>query len=127
MRLSLLLISLFVAGQAEAQIVGRHDYGPSPRGDPFLEATRVTHPSVRDDLRDVRRDIRQARDSGAISNREARRMMRDARAIGRLAYHQAQDGLSESEATALRARTAALRSIATRPPPADRRRARRGG
>ena len=112
---SLTLLALATAAPAVAQIVGRPDYGDVPRRDHFLESSRLTHPRVRDDLRDVHKDIRRAERSGTISEREARRMMRELRDIGQFAYFYGRDGLTASEAAAVRARTEALRSVVNRP------------
>src|SRR5688572_17111579 len=112
---SILLLVCASAAPADAQIVGRPDYGDVARRDHFLESSRFTHPRLGDDLRDVRKDIRRAERSGAISEREARRMRRELRDIGQFAYFYGHDGLTASEAAAVRARTEALRSLVNRP------------
>ena len=111
---SFILLALATAAPAGAQIVGRPDYGDVGQRDHFLESTRLAHPRVHDDLRDVRQDIRRAERSGAISEREARRMRRELRDIGQFAYFYSRDGLTASEAAAVRARTEALRSVINR-------------
>ena len=112
---ALILLALATAAPAGAQIVARPDYGDVPRRDHFLESSRLTHPRIRDDLRDVREDIRRAERSGAISERAARRMRQELRDIGHSAYFYGRDGLTASEAAAVRARTEALRSVVNRP------------
>ena len=100
---------------ANAQIAGRHDYGPVPLSSPFFEDSRLPGPGIGRELSDLEGRIDRARDSGALSRGEARRLEREARVIGRLARRYGRDGLSPSERAELEARTAYLRDSVNRP------------
>lgn len=115
MRLLLaLLIPLAVAGPAKAQFVGKHDYGPAGLSNPFIGDSRQQSPGIGRELRNVRDQIRAARESGALSGREARQLKREARAIEHLAARYADDGLSPSEQDELANRTRYLSDAITR-------------
>ncbi|HEX9963918.1 MAG TPA: hypothetical protein VGB04_02935 [Allosphingosinicella sp.] len=109
------LIALATA-PAEAQIAGKHDYGPAPVSSPFLEDSRLPGPGIGRELRDIDKRIDRARESGRLSGREARRLEREARAIGRLARVYGRDGLSPSERSELDARARYLRDSVGKPP-----------
>lgn len=104
------VVALALAAPASAQIVGRHDYGDVPRVDRLGPDGRLPGPHPAREARDIRGDIRNARDSGAISDRDARRLGREARLIGHLSHRYGRDGMSRSEAGELQARALALRS-----------------
>ena len=116
MRPSLLcLLALAAAAPAAAQIAAKHDYGPVPLANPFLEDSRLPGPGLGRELRDIDRRIDRARDSGRLSGREARRLDREARALGRLAHRYGRDGLSPWERAELEARARYLRDAVNRP------------
>jgi hypothetical protein len=99
---------------AAAGIVEGHVHRPAePRRDLLLPDSSLPGPGVGREVRDARKRIERARDSGRISNREARRMRREARAIERLAYVYGRDGLSSSERRELEMRSRALGSMAS--------------
>ena len=115
MRLLLaLLASSAVTAPANAQFVGKHDYGSAGLSNPFIGDSRQQSPGIGRELRDVRDQIRAARESGALSGREARQLKREARAIEHLAVRYADDGLSRSEQDELENRTHYLSDAVTR-------------
>jgi hypothetical protein len=111
---SLILLSC-LAVPAHAQIAGRHDSGPMPRPNLFIDDGRMPSPGPGRDLRDARRQIDHARERGSISRREAKALRREARLIGQLTERYGRDGLSAAEQQELGTRTGALRGTATRP------------
>ena len=108
------LVALAAAAPASAQIVGRPDYGPVARANPFLPDSRPAGPSPADETRDLRERIGAARESGQLSRREARALDREARLIGRLGLRYGRDGLSGAERAELELRAAALRARVNR-------------
>ena len=106
--LTSLLLAAFISAPAAAQFVGRHVYEPVGTPDPFIGDSRQQSPGVCRDLRNLRHAIRQQRESGALSGREARQLRREARAIERLAARYADDGLTASEQAELETRTHVL-------------------
>ena len=109
-----LLASLAIQ-PAAAQIVGPRppsDYRPP---DPFIGDSRLPGPSAGREVRDIRKRVHRAKESGKISKREARQLDREARLIRRLERHYASDGLSESERRELEARALYLRAALNRP------------
>ena len=72
--------ALSSAASAAAQIVGRHDYGPVGRGDPFIGDSSLGSPGHRREVRDIRGRIEDGRESGQLSRREARQLRREDRA-----------------------------------------------
>jgi hypothetical protein len=119
---------LLAAAPASAQIAPRHDYGPVGASDPFLGDGRGPGPGIGRELRDVRGKIREGRETGQLSRREARQLDRETRRIGRVARRYGRDGLSASEARFIEARLLALRgsvSAARLGPDAPRTRGRR--
>lgn len=102
--------SVALAAPAQAQIVGRPDFGPAGGSDPFLSRGFAPGPSIGSEVRHMRERIGQARESGLITRKEARRLDREARLIGRLARRYGRDGLSGSERGELETRAAVLRS-----------------
>ena len=111
----LLALAALAAAPAAAQIAGKHDYGPVPLANPFVDDSRLPGPGLGKELRDIDRRIDRARDSGRLSGREARRLDREARAIDRLARAYGRDGLSPSERAELEARARYLRDAVNRP------------
>jgi hypothetical protein len=97
------------AAPASAQIAPRHDYGPVGRSDPFLGDGRLPGPSIGSELRDLRGKIRDGRESGQLTRREARQLNRETRRVGAVARRYGRDGLSASEARFIEARLLALR------------------
>ncbi len=114
-RLAPLVVLLCIAAPAGAQIAGRHDSGPMPSRNVFIDDGRMPSPGPARDLRDARRQIDRARERGSITRREARALRRESRLIARAAESYGLNGLSASEQRELSARTAALRGTATRP------------
>ena len=110
-----LLLAFPIAVPAEAGIVGRPPPEPAQRSDPFIGDSRLPGPGVHRDVRDIRRRVDRARDSGALSRGEARRLKREARRIDRLAERYGRDGLSPSERAELEARALYLRGTLGRP------------
>jgi hypothetical protein len=122
-RLLFAFAALSLAAPAAAQIVGRNDYGHVGRGDPFLPDSSFGFPGLGRELRDIRGDIENARESGQLSRAEARQLRRDARRLGFAGRRYGRDGLSASERSELQARALALRAAvnaarltAARPP-----------
>jgi hypothetical protein len=123
------LAMALAAAPAPAQIVGRHDYGPVGRGNPFIGDSSFGWPGVRRDMRDIRDRIDDGRESGQLSQAEARQLRRDARRLAVVGRAYRNDGLSASEAHALHAwalalqsRVSAARVVADRPRTRTRRR-----
>jgi len=104
-RLAVLILALAAASPAAAQIAGRHDYGDTRMPEVSSYGARPAGPSPAAEARDIRGDIRNLRESGAISRREARTLSREARAIGRTG-----SSLSAGSARAVEAQLLALRS-----------------
>jgi hypothetical protein len=104
-RLAFCLLALGVAAPASAQIAGRHDYGDVRMPPRLGHDGRMPGAHPAREARDIRSDIRDLRESGAISRREARRLSREARAIGRSG-----DSLSPGSARAVEAQILALRA-----------------
>ena len=102
-----LVLSSAVLAPASAQIAGRHDYGDVRTPDRLDHDGRfLPGPSPEREARALRGDIRDLREAGAISRREARQLSREARAIGRAGS----DSLSAGSARAVTAQLLALRS-----------------
>ena len=110
-----LIFATATAGPASAQIVGRHDYGPAPRANPFIGDSRLPPRGVGREAHKIGDRVRRARDNGLISRQEARRLGREARAIERLAARYGSDGLSQAERNELELRTQALSGAVGRP------------
>ena len=109
-----LLASL--AGQpASAQIVGPRPPSDYLAPDPFIGDSRLPGPSAGREVRNIRKHVDRAKESGRISKREARQLNREARLIRRLERRYASDGLSESERRELEARALYLRGALNRP------------
>jgi hypothetical protein len=110
----MLVLTLCVVAPAGARIAGKHPPGDVRRPDPFIAEGRASGPSVGKDVRQIRKQVDRARESGALTPREARRLKREARLIGRHARLFARDGLSESERRELEARSFYLRDAVSR-------------
>ena len=108
------LLPLAFAAPAEAQFVGKHDYGPAGVSNPFIGDSRQQSPDIGRELHNVRHEIRAARESGALSGREARQLRREANAIEQAASRYAEDGLSRSEQDELENRTRYLKDAVKR-------------
>ncbi|HEV7660142.1 MAG TPA: hypothetical protein VGO55_09885 [Allosphingosinicella sp.] len=110
-----------IAAPAAGQIAGRPVYDPVPRMDRLGRVdSALPAPRPRNELRDLRGRIDDARESGRISRGEARAYRREARVIGALARRYGRDGLSPSEVTELRVRAQVLGSALTRSTPSGR-------
>ena len=107
-------LPLAFATPAEAQFVGKHDYGDAGVSNPFIGDSRQASPDFGRELHYVRREIRAARESGALSGREARQLRREANAIEQSAARYAEDGLSRSEQDELENRTRYLKDAVKR-------------
>ena len=112
---ALALLAFAIAAPAAAQIAGKRDYGPVPTAGPFLPDSRLPGPGIGREVDDLEDRIDRARDSGALTRREARRLDREARAIGRLERRYGRDGLSQSERAELENRARYLRDSINRP------------
>ena len=82
-----------------------------PSGGVRWPAPRPALPGVARDLEQADRSIRDGRESGQLSRREARQLRRESRQIGVLERRYARGGLSESERAELETRIAVLRSV----------------
>ncbi|HEX8655437.1 MAG TPA: hypothetical protein VF693_09470 [Allosphingosinicella sp.] len=100
----------FAAAPASAQIVGRHDYGPVGRGNPFIGDSSFGLPGFGREVRDIRDRVSDGRESGQLSQAEARQLRRDTRRLVVVGRAYRRDGLSASEAHALHAWALALQS-----------------
>ena len=107
-------LALIPAAPAAAQIAGSHIHSEVRRPNPFIGDSRLRGPSVERAVRDLRNRIDRARESGAISLREARRLKREARHIGWVSGRYGSDGLSASERSELEARAHYLRDAVNR-------------
>ena len=83
-------------------------YGPPA---PAPKASRAVLPGVSPEVRTIYRDIRDGRQDGQLSRKQAKELRREAGVIGDLERRYASDGLSESEQAELRNRTEVLRAI----------------
>lgn len=101
---------LALALPAQTQIVGHRDYGPAMVTSPFLPDSRLPGASIGRQVAHQRGRIRDAREAGLISRREARRLDREARLIGAVARRYARDGLTAAERRELDGRGRALDS-----------------
>lgn len=118
-RTVLALLALALSAPAGAQIAGRHDYGDVRMSDRLGPTGRVPGPSPAREAQDIRGDIRDLRESGAITRGEARRMSREAAVLART------DSLSAPAARAVEAQLLALRCrVATAQASSERNRAR---
>jgi hypothetical protein len=104
-----LVLALASAVPAAAQIAGRNDYGHVGRFDPLADEGSMPTPSAAREARSIRRDIREGRESGQLSRREARQLGREAKRIGLSARRYRQGGLSAGESRELQMRVLALR------------------
>lgn len=126
--LTFFFVAALAAAPVPAQIVGRHDYGPVGRGNPFIGDSSFGWPGFGRDVRDIRGRIRDGRESGQLSRAEARQLRRDTRRLAVAGRAYRRDGISTSEAHALQAWALALQArvnaarLADRQPPARGRR-----
>jgi hypothetical protein len=119
MRLSIcLLAALSLSAPAAAQFAnGGRATPPSSLPAWFGSGTGRAAPDagIGHDLHAVRREIRQARERGDLTRREARQLGRQADAIAELADRQGDNGLSASERAELEARTHYLKDAIDHP------------
>ena len=111
------LLATLAIHPAAAQIVGPRPPSDYRAPNPFIGDSSLPGPGVRRDVRDIRKRVDRAEESGRISKREARQLDREARLIGRLERRYASDGLSASERRELEARALYLRAALNRPRP----------
>ena len=104
-----LCAAFLLAGPAAAQFVGRPVYEPVPPAGAYSGDSILPGPGIGRELRDVRRGIERARDTGELTRREARELRREARLIDRSADRFRQGGLSASERRELETRARVLR------------------
>ena len=109
-----LILAASTAVPAGARIVGRPDYGPVQRSNPFIGDSRLPPRGVGREAHKIGERVRRARDNGLISRREARQLRREARAIERMAARYGADGLSPAERSELELRAQALSAAAGR-------------
>ena len=105
---------ILLASPAAAQFVGRPVYEPVPAPGPYRGDSSLPGPATGRDLRDVRRGIERARESGELTRREARDLRREARLIDRAAGRYGRGGLSASERQELETRARVLRENLSR-------------
>ncbi|WP_137869801.1 MULTISPECIES: hypothetical protein [Sphingopyxis] len=111
MRLSVVLAVLLVPTAAQAQFVPRTP-PPSDRMPGISDmGTAAQRSTVDHDLRETRARIRDGRDAGQLSKREARALRREAGQISTLADRYGRDGLSDSERRELEMRAQVLRDL----------------
>ena len=96
-----LALSLMLA--AAGPIAGR--LPPQPRAIPAF------NPVTTRDLGKIRSEVRDGRDEGTLSRRQARELRREAREIAMLEERYAGGGLTDPEAAELRARIEVLRAL----------------
>lgn len=104
MRIALLAALILPALPAAAQI-------RDPSGGVRWPAPSPALPGVARELGQADRSIRDGRESGQLSRREARALRRESRQIATLERRYARGGLSQSERAELESRIAALRSV----------------
>lgn len=105
MRIALLAAAVTLAAlPAAAQI-------RDPAGGVRWPAPSPALPGVARELGQADRNIREARESGQLSRREAKALRRESRQIATLEERYRRGGLSESERAELESRIAALRSL----------------
>ena len=100
-----LLLAPSIFAPPSNHFTGRHVYEPVEASDPFIGDSRQQSPGIGRELRNLRHTIREERDRGQLSGREAHQLKREAHAIERLAERYADDGLSRSEQAELENRT----------------------
>lgn len=105
MRIAILAVSVMLSAvPAAAQI-------RDPSGGIRWPAPSPALPGVARELSQADRNIREGRESGQLSRREARALRRESRQIAVLEERYRSGGLSESERAELESRIAALRSV----------------
>lgn len=105
MRIALLAVSVMLSAlPAMAQI-------RDPSGGVRWPAPSPALPGVARELGQADRNIREGRESGQLSRREARALRRESRQIAVLEERYQRGGLSQSERAELESRIAALRSV----------------
>jgi len=104
MRIALLAVVAALSVPAAAQI-------RDPSGGRGWPVPSPALPGVARELGQADRDIREGRESGQLSRREARALRRESRQIAVLEERYQRGGLSESERAELESRIAALRSV----------------
>lgn len=107
MRITLFVAAIAVSA-APSAIAQIRDPAGSNAGWP---APRPVLPGVARELDQADRSIRDGRESGQLSRREARALRRESRQIAVLEERYQRGGLSESERAELESRVAALRSV----------------
>lgn len=114
-----LLLAIVVAMPASAQIAGSMrglsgSNGPSFRGSilrpPAADPTMGQRVSIAHEVDDMRDDIREGREAGQLSRKEARALGREGRRIDWASARYARGGYTYAELSMLRNRTEALRS-----------------
>ena len=106
---SLCAAAFLIHSPAAAQFVGRPVYEPVLPAGSFLGDSSLPGPAIGRELRDVRRGIERARETGELTRREAREFRREARLIDRFAERFRRGGLSASERRELEIRARVLR------------------
>jgi hypothetical protein len=110
---ALMLLATLIAAPAAAQ------FAPTPRvprpsaPPPFIGSVGPAAPSSWRDTAETRERIRDGRDAGQLSRREARRLRHRSGAVDHVADFYAQDGVSASEARELQVRNQVLRDQVT--------------
>jgi hypothetical protein len=103
-------LALLAASPGNARISGGTSGGwPVPPRKPLLDV-QPPGPGIERQARHIGRKVERARESGAISRREARQLRREARLIDSLGYQYGRDGFSASEHAELQNRIFYLES-----------------
>ena len=109
--LAMTMAVLMLPGAAHAGITQQDSPPPRSRapGIVVIDRTAASERGVGRELHQARQAIKDRRDSGELSKREARALRREAGRIDRAQEWYARDGISDSEARELRLRAEALR------------------
>ncbi|MBJ6120377.1 hypothetical protein [Sphingomonas mollis] len=105
------LLSLSVGAQAQfkQRSLPGDRLPPDSWSSPRLPVERPAGPTINDEVADVRQRVDKARDSGALSRREARGLRRETASVGLLAGMYAENGLSDAERRELDGRMQVVR------------------
>jgi uncharacterized membrane protein len=99
--------AVMIPAAASAQIYGP----PAPTNRLPGISMSASQSTVGRDTRKIRHDVREAREDGTLTKREARSLRREANQIDTLAERYGADGLSDSEARELDTRARVLRDV----------------
>ncbi|HEX4737367.1 MAG TPA: hypothetical protein VH331_07385 [Allosphingosinicella sp.] len=109
------LTASLLAAPANAQFVGRHDYGPVDIPSSLAGDSGQRGPGLGRELHNIRQRIDQKRRSGILTRVEAHRLKLEAYAIADLADRYDAQGMPQSAQDELEARTHYLSDAVNRP------------